>query len=331
RAKRGIETPEYLGREAAKPIFGEVRSPPRTAARERRRRGPAPLAGARIELTHPDRVVYPAAGYTKADVFEYMGRVAPLLVDALDGRPLSLQQWPQGVMSPGFFRQDVDLAPDFVTRVPIDHEDGGRVAHHAIVDKPETVLWLANQSAFTLHMWSSRLPRLDLPTWVIFDLDPGGGTWAHMVDLALTLRGFLEELGLRSFPKTSGKRGLHLIVPIRPGPSHEDATRFAVEITTALAHVMPEVATVERMKARRGGRLYLDALQNGYGKTIVAPYSLRDTPQATVSAPLDWSEVTVALDPRAFTLRSMPGRIDEVGDLFAEVRRTVQALPTLEP
>lgn len=317
------EAPEDTRREEPRPLHGEVRAPERAAAR-RKRAAPA----SRIELTHPDRVVYPAAGHTKADVFEYMGRVAPLLVDALDGRPLSLQQWPQGVMSPGFFRQDVAGAPGFVTTVPIRH-DGERLAHHPIVDKPETVLWLANQSAFSLHMWSSRLPRLDLPTWIVFDLDPGGGTWAHLIDLAVTLRGFLGELGLESFPKTSGKRGLHIIVPISPGPSHEEATRFAVEITTALAHVMPDVATVERMKAKRGGRLYLDALQNGYGKTIIAPYSLRDTPQATVSAPLDWSEVGVDLDPTAFNLKTMPGRIANVGDFFAPVRRTKQALPTL--
>jgi len=338
------------GQEEPKPVRGEVRAPERKAARRsavgaggdgrararageggtssRRARAPAVVAE-RIELTHPDRVVFPAAGYTKADVFEYMGRVAPLLVDALEGRPLSLQQWPQGILAPGFFRQDVDVAPAWVTRVAIEHEDGERVAHHPIVDKPETVLWLANQSAFSLHMWSSRLPRLDRPTWIVFDLDPGGGTWAHLIDLAHTLRGFLEELGLESFPKTSGKRGMHLIVPIRPGPSHEEATRFAVEITMALAHVKPEVATVERMKAKRGGRLYLDALQNGYGKTIIAPYSLRDTPQATVSAPLDWSEVTVALDPTAFTLETMPARVDEVGDLFAGVRACNQALPKL--
>jgi len=343
--------PEEVRREEPTPLRGEVRAPGRAAARQVREeagtrkasgsRGRAggvgkaggkrtpPVIAERIELTHPDRVVYPAAGYTKADVFQYMGLVAPLLVDSLEGRPLSLQQWPQGILAPGFFRQDVDVAPEWVTRVAVDHEDGARVAHHPIIDKPETVLWLANQSALALHMWSSRVPRLDRPTWIVFDLDPGGGTWAHLIDLALMLRGFLNELGLESFPKTSGKRGLHLIVPIRPGPSHELATRFAVEITTALAHVRPDVSTVERMKAKRGGRLYLDALQNGYGKTIIAPYSLRDTPQATVSAPLDWSEVTVALDPKVFTLKTMPSRVDEVGDLFAGVRTCDQALPKL--
>jgi len=323
-ARRDVRAP--AGEGARRTVVGAER---RAGGTSQRRARTAAVVAERIELTHPDRVVYPAAGYTKADVFEYMGRVAPLLVDALEGRPLSLQQWPQGILTPGFFRQDVDVAPAWVTRVAIEHEDGARVAHHPIIDKPETVLWLANQSALSLHMWSSRVPRLDRPTWIVFDLDPGGGTWAHLVDLAHALRGFLEELGLESFPKTSGKRGLHLIVPIRPGPSHEEATRFAVEITTALAHVRHDVATVERMRAKRGGRLYLDALQNGYGKTIIAPYSLRDTPQATVSAPLDWTEVTVDLDPTAFTLESMPGRVEEVGDLFAGVRVCDQVLPTL--
>lgn len=330
------KSPDDVVRERPGEETGSRRAKPKLAAKTRRAKTPTKKAAAfdpealmeRVKLTHPDRIVYPDAGYTKADVFAYIAEVSPLLVRALDGRPLALQQWPQGIKAPGFFRQNVHPSPDFVTTVKVQH-DAKRTAHHVIIDKPETALWLANHSALTLHMWSSHLPNLDQPDWVIFDLDPGAGTWDDLIVLADALHGFLDELGLESFPKTSGKRGIHVLVPIRRGPSHEEATAFAVQITTALARAMPKLATVERMKAKRGGRLYLDALQNGEGKTIVAPYTLRDTPEATVSMPLEWSEVTRKLDPGKFTLKTARKRLDKVGDLFERVLETDQELPKL--
>lgn len=281
-----------------------------------------------VAPTHPERVVYPDAGYTKGDVFTYMARLAPIFVKVLRGRPLFFQQWPQGIHREGFYRQNMQPAPDFVSRIQVRHSDD-RLVHHVVIDKPETVLWLANQSAFAFHMWSSSLPHLELPDWVVFDLDPGDGPFSELVEIAVALRDFLLELGLVSFPKTSGKRGLHVLAPIRRGPSHEEATQFAVGVTSAMAKVFSKIASVERTKSKRGGKLYLDALQNGQGKAIIAPYSLRDTPQATVSAPLEWGEVTPDLDPTRFTLETMPARLAEKGELFGQILRTDQPLPKL--
>lgn len=282
-----------------------------------------------LQLTHPDRVVYPVAGHTKADVAAYYLRVAEVMLPALSDRPLNLQRWPSGLSGTGFFQQDVPDAPEWMRRKSVRHH--GRTVHHALVSDERDLLWLANRSVLTLHVWSARVDALDRPDWVVFDLDPGGEGFAEVLPLANSLRGLLEAAELSSVPKTSGKRGLHVLVPIRRGPSHPEVVRWARAVTQVLARMHPGLATVERRKAGRAGRLYLDALQNGHGKTIVAPYSLRDTPQATFSAPLRWSEVNERLDPRRFNLSTVERRLDRVGDLFAPALRGGQTLPFLSP
>src|SRR5262249_31140489 len=160
----------------------------------------------------------------------------------------------------------------------------------------------------TLHVWSSRVEHLSEPDWAVFDLDPSQEgdarkAWEDLVTVATALRGLLEELRLASVPKTSGKRGLHVLVPLARGHTHQDALDFAVAVVAALEKGLPELTTTERSIKERGGRLYLDPFQNGEGRTLVAPYSIRPTEEATVSTPLRWSEVTPALDPSAFTIK----------------------------
>ncbi|WP_052519722.1 DNA ligase D [Archangium violaceum] len=297
----------------------------RTAvARKQSTRTPRPVAP--VVLTHGERVLFPETGFTKADVFAWFRDVAPLMVPALAGRPLALQQWPRGVDAPGFFRQGVQGTPDWLTTVVIHHE--ARTLPHVVVDRPESLLWLANQSALTLHIWSSRVGHLKEPDWVVFDLDPGEGAFGDLIQLATSLRRYLEELELTSVPKTSGKRGLHVLVPLAPGHTYEQVGAFATRAFEALAAEYPRLATVERSKERRQGRLYLDAGQNAWGKTVVAPYSLRALPHAPVSTPLAWSEVTPKLDPTRFTLDSVRRRLDKVGDLFAPALGGGQTLPS---
>ena len=182
-----------------------------------------------------------------------------------------MQQWPQGIGKPGIFRQGATSAPPWIPRVTVQHVD--HPLEHIVVDRPETVSWLANQSALTLHMTSSRVATVDNPDWVAFDFDPATG-WEQIVPLAKALKGLLDELKLLSVPKTSGKRGLHVFVPLGPGHTHAQALSFAEAITGALAARFPDQATTERSLNRRRGRLYLDAFQNGRLKTMVAPYSI---------------------------------------------------------
>ncbi|MFY0564702.1 DNA ligase D [Archangium lansingense] len=298
----------------------------RTAvARKQTTRASRPVAP--VVLTHAERVLFPEKGLTKADVFAYFRDVAPFMVPALEGRPLTLQQWPRGVDEPGFFRQGVQGTPDWLTTVCIHHE--ARSLPHVVVDRPESLLWLANQSALTLHVWSSRVEHLEAPDWVVFDFDPGpAGTFDDLIQLATSLRRYLEGLELTSVPKTSGKRGLHVLVPIAPGHTYEQARAFAHKAFEALAVEHPELATTEHSKVRRQGRLYLDAGQNAWGKTVVAPYSLRALPHAPVSTPLAWSEVTPRLDPKRFTLDTVRRRLDKVGDLFTPALAGGQMLPS---
>jgi bifunctional non-homologous end joining protein LigD len=266
-----------------------------------------------VPITHPEKVLFPGSRTTKHDVREYMDAVAPALIAALRGRPLSMQQWPQGIGKPGIFRQGATSAPPWISRVTVQHAD--HPLEHIVVDRPQTVSWLANQSALTLHMTSSRAATVENPDWVAFDFDPATG-WGQIVSVALALKGLLDELKLVSVPKTSGKRGLHVFVPLGPGHSHDQALGFAQAVAAALAARFPDQATTERSLNRRRGRLYLDAFQNGRLKTMVAPYSIRAVEGAPVSTPLEWDEVDARLDPGTFNIRTMPARLRERGDLF---------------
>jgi bifunctional non-homologous end joining protein LigD len=269
-------------------------------------------------------VVFPISKITKRDVRAYADAVAPALIAALRGRPLSMQQWPQGIGKPGIFRQGASTAPPWIPRVTVQHVD--HPLEHIVVDRPETVSWLANQSALTLHMTSSRAATVDNPDWVAFDFDPAAG-WEQIVPLARALKGLLEELKLVSVPKTSGKRGLHVFVPIGPGHTHAQTLGFAEAVAGALAARFPDQATTERSLKHRRGRLYLDAHQNGRLKTMVAPYSIRAVEGAPVSTPLEWDEVDARLDPRKFNIHTVPARLRERGDLFASALAGRQRLP----
>jgi len=200
---------------------------------------------------------------------------------------------------------------------------------HLVVDSRDSLRWLAQMSVLTVHMWASRAQSLDEPDWLVFDLDPAKGKGIEQaIDAAIVMRKLLENLDLPSMPKTSGKRGIHVLVPLVSGYSHEDANEFACSLAAAVTKEVPAM-TVERSLSQRKGRLYLDCMQNAYGKTLVAPYSPRAINGAPVSAPLKWSEVTKKLDPLKFNVRTMPKRLDKVGDLFADVFKKKAKLPRL--
>ena len=284
----------------------------RTAMREEPAQ-PAP----EVKLTTPDRLLWPRDRLTKRDLADYFEQVAEPMLRALADRPLALEHWPKGIDEPSWYQQNIGAeAQPWMRLVETPTRTSSRVVRHLVADRPETLRWLAQYNVITAHMWSSRAPHLTQPDWVVFDLDPAEGEgMAQVVEAAHALHALLEALSLPSVPKTSGKRGLHVLVPLVAGHTHDDAVAFALQVGRAVAEVLPSV-TLERSKAQRRRRLYLDCLQNGYGKTIVAPYSPRGVDGAPVSAPLRWSEVEEGLDPGRFTVRTMPARIAEVGDLF---------------
>lgn len=308
---REDKRPEECVREAAPAAAAEpVERIERTTIRGT---GPA----VQVKLSTPERLLWPRDGFTKRDLAAYYEQVAEPMTRALRDRPLALEHWPKGIDQPSWYQQNLgDEAEPWMTLVETPTRTSERIVRHLVADRPETLRWLAQMNVLTTHMWSSRAAHLTQPDWVVFDLDPAEGAgFQGAIEAAHALRTLLEALSIPSVPKTSGKRGLHVLVPLLPGHTHEDAVAFALRIGQAVAEVLPGV-TLERAKAARQGRLYLDCLQNGYGKTIVAPYSPRGVDGAPVSAPLQWSEVGPDLDPKRFTIRTMPERLSRVGDLF---------------
>jgi bifunctional non-homologous end joining protein LigD len=185
-----------------------------------------------------------------------------------------------------------------------------------VADRPEVLRFLAQRAALEIHAWHSRVGSPTQPDWVLFDLDPAEGKGIEQaIEVAQILRGMFERLGLPSVPKTTGKRGLHVYLPLAAGHTYDDALAFALQVGETLARQLDSI-TLERSLSKRKGRLYFDCMQNAYGKTAIAPYSLRGVPGAPVAAPLRWSEVKPGLDPAQFNLRTMPKRIDGAGDLF---------------
>jgi bifunctional non-homologous end joining protein LigD len=286
----------------------------------------------RVKFTNLDRVLYPRDRITKADIVAYYEAVAQPMLRALDDRPLTLEHWNQGIDKPSWFHQNIGKeAPDWLSAIdtPTRTTKSGTVKH-LVVDSVDALRWLAQMSALTVHMWSSRGASLEQPDWILFDLDPAKGKGIEQaIEAAIVMRRLLETLELPGIPKTSGKRGIHVFVPLAPGYSHEQVADFACSIAEAIAAKVPFM-TVARSISQRRGRLYLDCMQNGYGKTVVAPYSLRAIDGAPVSAPLQWSEITKKLDPQKFNIRTMPDRLAKIGDLFAGVFENQAKLPKLK-
>jgi len=298
----------------------EAKTKPAKKAAAAKRSAPAAV----VTLSNPDRVLYPRDGFTKQDVANYYEAVSEPMIRVLRDRPLALEHWNEGIDKPSWFHQDVGRgAQPWLTTIETPTRTTGKSVQHLVVDKPETLRWLAQMSVLTIHMWASRGASLDEPDWLVFDLDPAKGKGIEQaIDAAIIVRRLLDNLRLPSLPKTSGKRGIHVLIPLAGGYTHEEANEFACSISAAVA--------MERALNKRRGRLYLDCMQNAYGKTIVAPYSLRAIDGAPVSAPMKWEEVTKKLDAKKYNLRTMPERLAKVGDLFARVFEDRVKLPELK-
>jgi bifunctional non-homologous end joining protein LigD len=300
---------------------------------------PPPAAAAPVKLSNPTKVLFPRDAISKRDIWDYYTAVAPWMLPHLAGRPLTLQRYPDGIDGEEWYQQNApEKSPSFVRLVLVGPHHG--VKKRIVCDRLETLQWLANLAALTIHQWTSRAPpasasqaaiehSLASPDYVVLDLDPGSGPWAHLVQVARAVRTLLDALKLVSLVKTSGKRGVHIVVPIAPGETHEAATSFAEQVARAVCKVLPDVATVERMKEKRGGKLYVDFGQNGEGRTIVSPYTIRARDGAVVSTPIAWDELDEELDPTRFTVRSVINRLNKHGDLFAAALTGTQRLPNL--
>jgi len=269
-----------------------------------------------ITLSHPERVYYPRDGITKQDIAEYYRAVSRPFLAALRDRPVSFERWPRGISSPSFYSHDIEVGKDsWLTTATSPTTDGSRNLRHLMIDSEAALTWLAQHAVLTVHGWLSTMQRLTSPDWLVFDLDPGkGADIRQTVPIALSLKKLLDKLALPSVPKTSGKAGLHVMVPLAVGHTFDDSRNFALALASLLVGAHPE-ATTARSIAQRRGRMYIDCMQNGYGKTVVAPYSPRAIAGAPVSTPLAWREVTAQTRSRSFHGEDAAGASGKSGRL----------------
>lgn len=277
-------------------------------------------------ITHPEKVLFPDDGITKGELAAYFETVSSVIVPHLRGRPLTMERYPAGIGRKGFWQKDVSRGfPDWLQRVEVPKKDG--VVHYPVVTDTRSLLWVTNQNTITQHVWISRIPDLHHPDLCIFDLDPAGDDDRAVRRAAVELRDLLEEIGLPSWIKTSGSKGFHVAVPLDGKTGIDVTMRFAGAAGALLVSRAPDRLTQEFSKADRRGRIYVDTGRNGYGATFAAAYTVRAKRGAPVSAPCTWEEVeSGAVDPRSFTLRNVPARLEKMGDLWADLRRRGRSL-----
>jgi bifunctional non-homologous end joining protein LigD len=284
------------------------------------------VGGIHVDLSKTDKVLFADDGVTKGDLIEYYRDVASRMLPYMAGRAAVMSRYPDGITSQRVFQKNVpDYFPDWITRVEVPKQDG--VLHQVVCDKQATFIYLANQACIELHVFLSRIGRLENPDQLVFDLDPpGDDRFADACQAARSLRQLLEgELGLTSFVKTTGGRGLHVHVLLRAEDDFDTVRSFARQAAGVLAARNPDLITAEQRKERRGSRIYADIMRNAYAQTVIAPYAVRARPGAPVSVPLRWEELDdPALQPRNFTLRTVRPRLDELSgkaDPWADLGR----------
>ena len=271
-----------------------------------------------VPITNPDKVFFPKSGLTKGDLVAYYAGVARLALPHLRRRPFHMKRFPNGVEAEFFHQKRVPANhPNYVDEVFVQFPSGHSTVF-AIVDNAAALVWIANLGCIELHTWHSRVPEIDQPDYLLIDLDPtNDGQWPFVRDIALVVCEVMDELGLRSYPKTSGATGLHILAPIRRELEFPEVRRFAKALAEEVERRVGDqaVATTTWRVADRVG-VFVDFGQNARDRTIASAYSVRPTPDARVSAPLLWDEVAT-VEPEAFTVTTMPARIEAVGDPMA--------------
>jgi bifunctional non-homologous end joining protein LigD len=292
------------------------------------------IGGHDLKLTNLDKVLFVGdSPVTKRELIRYFARIAPTMLPHLHDRPLNLQRFPNGASAPGFWQKDIpETAPAWLTRwreVGLDGRTDRDANDHLVADRVATLAWLGNQASFEIHAWTGKLPEPWQPTFALIDIDPGDQTtWEETLVLARLFRTALEHLGVRGYPKTTGKRGIQIWIPIVPHYRFDETSAWVERISRAVGSTVPELVSWEWAKEARKGRARLDYTQNASIKTLVAPYAVRPAPGAPVSAPIAWDELDdPELRPDRWTIRTIVERVAERGDLFAAAQTDAQELP----
>jgi len=292
--------------------------------------------GRSLRVTNLDKVMFPGADgvdpVTKRELLRYTATIAPTVLPYLAGRALNLHRYPDGAGQKGFWHKSLpDHAPQWLARWENPAAEAGEAHTYLVADEPAALVWAANFGGLEWHPWTSRTDEPEQPTYALFDLDPGEKTsWDEVLELARLHRTAFEHLQVAAFPKLTGRRGIHIWVPIARGPSFEETRAWVEQVSRTVGAVMPELVSWKWVKNERRGLARLDYTQNAINKTLVAPYSPRPAPGAPVSAPITWDELDdPELRPDRFTIRTIGDRLAERGDVFRRLLYDEQPLPQL--
>ena len=267
-----------------------------------------------IAFSNLNKIYWPVEKYTKGDLIEYYRAVSKWLLPYLANRPVVLTRFPDGIDGKSFYQKDAPVfAPEWMRTVPIWSEDTQREIRYFVCDDEESLLYLANMGSIPLHIWASRAGSLELPDWCVIDLDPKEAPFSDVIRTALVLHRVCESVGLPNYVKTTGKTGLHILLPLGRQCTYEQSRMLGELLARCVLRELNDIATITRHVTKRGDKVYLDYLQNRHGQTIVAPFSVRPLPGATVSMPLVWDEVNDSLDPKAFTIKNALERMTQLG------------------
>ncbi len=292
------------------------------------------IQGRQLKLSNLDKVLYPATGFTKGQVIDYYAHIAPVLVPHLAGRPLTLKRYPNGVDSQFFFEKNATAhRPDWVKTAPIWSEGNNRNVNYILADDLSTVVWMANLAAIELHPSLSLAKKIECPTMMVFDLDPGPpANIVQCAQVGMWLREIFDHFGLQSFPKTSGSKGLQIYVPLNTPTNYDVTKTFAHALARLLEDQHRDLVVSDMKKELRKGKVLVDWSQNDQHKTTIAVYSLRAREHPTVSTPVTWEEVEHMLKKKDATLLVFEAadvlkRVEKIGDLFAPLLTLKQKLP----
>jgi bifunctional non-homologous end joining protein LigD len=276
-----------------------------------RGKGPEPRSVPHsVAFTNLTKVFWPDDGYTKGDLIDYYRAISPWMLPYLADRPVVLTRYPDGIAGKSFFQKDAPgFVPDWIRTERMWSEQAEREIDYFVCDDEASLLYLINMGTIPLHVWASRTAKIDRPDWCVLDLDPKDAPFSDVIKVAQTMHALCEEIGLPNLVKTSGSSGLHVLIPLGCQCSYDEARSLGELLARLITAELPEISTVTRQVSRRGGKVYIDYLQIGAGRLIVAPFSVRPLPGAPVSMPLRWSEVKPGLDIRSFTIKTASSRM----------------------
>ena len=277
------------------------------------------ISGQKVKLTNLEKIFWPEEKITKGDLIEYYADVAKYILPHLKDRPQSLHRFPDGIRGEGFYQKNYEDAPKWVKQVKIHSESDGKNVNYLVCQNEADLLFLVNLGCIDLNPWNSHIGHLNYPDYLIIDLDPEDVPFRNVIEVALATKKVLGKFDIPTFPKTTGLRGMHILIPTAAKYTYEQVRNLAEVLVTLIHKEVPEITSLERHPEKRHKKVYLDYLQNSEGQTIASAYSIRPAAKAPVSTPLRWNEVTKSINPEDFTIKNTKNRLKKIGDIFKPV------------